>query len=114
MNLTPLQWIGISIAIAGALSTGTVQLTDIFGGHIAKIIASAASLTSGVLGGVVTSLAGQSSIVRQVQAMPGVEKIVVGAQSNQTLASLAIDQDQPKIEPAPGATQAVAQIAKGN
>lgn len=113
VNLTPLQLLGISIAIAGALSTGTVQLTDIFGPHVAKSIASAASLISAVLGGIVTALAGQASIVKSVAAMPGISGIQVNASANQALAQVAMDDDQPKVEAIPAAAAVVEKTAKG-
>ncbi len=44
--------------------------------------------------------------------MPGVEKIVVNEKANATLATLAVDQTQPKIETMPDAKLAVAATAR--
>jgi hypothetical protein len=43
--------------------------------------------------------------------MPGVEKIIVNKQANQTLASLAVDPNQPKIETVPADKKAVQSTA---
>lgn len=113
MNLTPLQIIGIILAVNGALTSATGQLTDLFGPTIAKDIASIASLGSAILGGIITSMSGQASQIKNVLAMPGVEKINVNAQANAALASIAVDPTVDKISPTPAAQTVVEQIAKG-
>lgn len=112
-NLTPLQIIGIILAINGALTSATGQLTDLFGANIAKDIASIASLGSAILGGIITSMSGQASQIKNVAAMPGVESITVNRQANAALATIAVDPTQDKIAPLPAAQNAVEQIAKG-
>lgn len=112
MNLTPLQIIGIILAINGALMGATAQLTDLFGAVVAKDIVSIASLGSGILGGVITALSGQAAQVRNVLAMPGVEKVTVNAQASPTLATLAMDPAINKISPTPAAMQDVTATAK--
>lgn len=114
MSLTTKQWLAIVIAILSVLMVSTTQLTDLFGQPIAKTIVSVAGLINAILGSVVAAIAGQTATVREVEAMPGVERITVNPQANQTLASLAVDPMRDKIEPAPGATAAVSDIAKGN
>lgn len=113
MNLTPLQIIGIILAVNGALASATGQLTDLFGPTIAKDIASIASLGSAILGGIITSMSGQASQIKNVLAMPGVEKINVNAQANAALATIAVDPTVDKISPTPAAQTAVEQTAKG-
>lgn len=97
LNLTPLQIIGIILAINGALTGATAQLTDLFGAVVAKDIVSVASLGSAILGGVITSMSGQASQIRNVASMPGVERISVNTTANQTLAQAATDPTQPKV-----------------
>ena len=103
MNLTPLQIIGIILAVNGALTGATAQLTDLFGPIVAKDIVSLASLGSAILGGIITALSGQASQVKNVLAMPGIEKVTVNAQANQVLSAMAVDRAVDKIAPTPAA-----------
>ena len=119
MALTTVQKIGLSIGVLGFLSTAGTQLTDVFApfGSLAPVlvkeIVSLSGLVSGVLGIVMAFLTGQANAVKAVQAMPGVESIQVNAQANPTLAALAVDPAQPKIDIAPSTTKdTIAQIAK--
>lgn len=118
-NMSTTQKIALSISILGFLAGGGTQLTDIFSpfGSIAptivKEIVSLSGFVSGVLGIFLANMTGQSSQIQAVQAMPGVEKIVVNAKANQTLAQLAVDPAQEKIEVTPGADTKVANTAKG-
>lgn len=111
MNLTPLQIIGIILAVNGALTGATAQLTDLFGPVVAKDIVSVASLGSAILGGIIASISGQASQIRNVLAMPGVEKIDVNGQANATLATIAVDKTVDKIAPTPAARTEVQAIA---
>lgn len=113
MNLTPLQIIGIILAVNGALTGATAQLTDLFGPNVAKDIVSVASLGSAILGGIITSMSGQASQIRNVLAMPGINKIDVNSAANETLAAIAIDPTINKISPTPAAQQQVEATAKG-
>ena len=119
MNLTLIQKIGLAIGVLGFLATAGTQLTDIFAplGSIAplivKEIVSLSGFVSGILGVVLAFITGQANAVKAVQAMPGVESIVVNKNASQTLAQLAVDPTQTKIDIAPGATAAVTQTAKG-
>lgn len=111
MNLTPMQVIGIILVINGALIGSTAQLTDLFGPMTVKYIVAVASLGNSVLGGIVTMFTSQGAQVKNVLAMPGVEKVTVNAKANQTLAQIAVAPDQPKIEAIPQAETAVTRIA---
>ena len=97
MNLTPLQIIGIILAINGALTGATAQLTDLFGAVVAKDIVSLASLGSAILGGIITAMSGQATMIKNVAAMPGVERISVNQSAGPALAQAATDPSQPKI-----------------
>ena len=119
MNLTLTQKLGISIAMLGFVAGSATQLTDIFSplGSIAplivKEIVTLSGFVSGVLGIVLSFISGQANILKTVQAMPGVESITVNEKANQTLAALAVDPSQAKIDVVPSAAAAVTQIAKG-
>lgn len=96
MNLTPLQIIGIILAVNGALTGATAQLTDLFGPTVAKDIVSVASLGSAILGGIITSISGQASQIRNVANITGGDgkpavRINVNANAGAALASAAID-----------------------
>lgn len=111
MSLTRNQTIAIIIAVLSVLSGGTAQLTEIFGPLAAKSIVSLTSLATAVLSAVMAVLTSQGNTVQEVQSMPGVEKITVNAGANKTLATLAVDPANSKIEASPGAVQAVNQTA---
>ena len=98
MNLTPLQWLGIIILFNGTLIGGANFLTDLFlSAAMVKAVVAVASLGNMFLGGLVTMFSSQGAVVKQVAAMPGVEKIQVNAGANTALAQVATDPEQPKV-----------------
>lgn len=97
MNLTGKQWLAIVAAVVSALMLATTQLTDIFGATVAKEIVSVAALLNMVLNSIVAALTGQATLVKDVAALPGVERISVNAQANPSLAAIATDSAQPKV-----------------
>lgn len=117
MSMSTPQKIALTIGILGFVATGGTQLTDIlspFGSKaplIVKEIVSLAGFVSGILGIVLTFMTGQGSQIAAVQAMPGVEKILVNKKASETLATLAVDPAQAKIEILPGSEAAVQTIA---
>lgn len=113
MNLNGKQIIAIIIAVLGVLMISQTQLTDLFGAGVAKTIVSVAALANSVLGAVMAVLTSQGSQVKDVLAMPGVERVEVNAMANKTLAAIAVQPNQAKIAPAAGAAPAVNAIAKG-
>jgi hypothetical protein len=100
MTLTLGQKIAMGSVTLGVLAGATAQLTPLVGHVVATDIASMASLLNTVLSGWIFIVTGQANIVQQVAAMPGVERVAVNAQANPTLASVAVDPDQPKVGPA--------------
>jgi hypothetical protein len=110
--ITPVQWLGIILVINGALIGSTAQLSDLMGAKVAHIVVSVASLGNSVLGGLITFLSGQGAQIKSVLAMPGIESIKVNSQASPTLATIAIDENQPKIEPTPQADAKVMAIAQ--
>lgn len=107
MNLTGKQWLSIIAAVVSALMLATTQLTDIFGASMAKTIVSVAALANLIINSVVAGLTGQTSLIKDVAAMPGVERISVNTMANQALAQVATDPQQPKV----GATDAGTRMA---
>ena len=113
MNLNGKQIISIIGAVLGVLMISTTQLTDLFGAGVAKTLVSIAGLVNTILSSVMAVLTSQGSTVKDVLAMPGVEKININADANKTLASLAIDPAVNKISPTPDAMNQVTKTAEG-
>jgi hypothetical protein len=113
MNLNGKQIISIIGAVISALMISSAQLTDLLGPNMAKTIVTVAGLTNLILQSVTAAITSQSSTVKDVLAMPGVDKINVNAAANQTLASIAIDPHQDKIAPTQAALVQVTQTAQG-
>ncbi len=114
MTLTLKQVLAIAVAILSALAAATSQMTEIFGPTLAKSLMAGAGLLNTIMSSILAILTSQSGTIRDVQAMPGVEKITVNAQANSTLAGMAVASDNAKIEAAPGADAAVDKAARGN
>jgi hypothetical protein len=73
----------------------------------------ASSLVQTVLASILVAITGQAAQVKDVLAMPGVEKLTVNAAANQTLSAIAVDPKVDKISPSAGDITAVTEIAKG-
>lgn len=113
MNLTNKQILAIVIAALSYSAGAGAFFTDLFGAAIAKEIIGVLGFVNGLLSTVMVVITSQGSLVRDVQAMPGVEAITVNPRANQTLAALAVDPAQPKIDSAPGVGDEVKKIAEG-
>lgn len=109
-NLTLVQWIGIVIGLNSLLMGATPQLTVLFGATAVPIILAVATLGNGALGVFVTVIGGLGTQALNVVA--GGASLAVGANAKPSLATLAMDPAQQKIDAAPGAAAAVAAIAK--
>lgn len=114
MNLTSKQWMAIVLAVLGVTMASTTQLSELIGPQAAKTVVTVAGLLNSLLASILAVVSSQTGLVKDVEAMPGVEKITVNAQANQTLAGMAVDPMRDKIEPAPRTDAAVNDIAKGN
>lgn len=110
-NLTPQQWFLVFLAALGVFGGATAQLTELFGAAHAHLIVTASSFLSTLISAIMVPLTGQGALINAVQAMPGVSKIVVNQDANQTLAAVAVDPNS-KVEAAPGAEKAVEATAK--
>lgn len=114
MNLTFNQKVAFVVAVLSFLSAGgsAADLVTLFGSTVAKSIAAFASIGAGIGGLFLGVVTGQANLVKDVQAMPGIEKIQVNAQANSTLAKIAVDPANDKVEVTPEATQAVEKKAQ--
>jgi hypothetical protein len=113
VNITRTQWIAIAMLALGLIAGGTSQLTELFGVGVAKNLSSAASFLSSFVAGLQIILGGQGQQIKDVAAMPGIEKVLVNASANQTAATLAVDPKQDKVAPTTAAMTAVENTAKG-
>ena len=114
MTLTLKQILAIACAILSAMAVATSQMTEIFGPTLAKSIMAGAGLLNTILSSILAIITSQTGTIKDVQSMPGVEKITVNAQANETLASMAVAEGNAKIEAAPGQDAAVSKAARGN
>lgn len=111
MNINHKQVLSILLAVLGVLMVSTTQLTDLFGSTVAKSIVTVAGLVNSLLASIMAVITSQTGLVKDVQAMPGVEKITVNANASSALAQAAIDPANEKIEAKPGAEAAVTRAA---
>jgi hypothetical protein len=112
-SLTPVQRLAILIGVLTATAGSSAQLQDILLSVAAvKAIVAACALGATLLSVVLTVATSQSGQVQAVKKMPGVENIQVNDQATPALAAMAMDPGEGKVEPAPGQTQKVAQLAQ--
>jgi len=112
MNLNGNQVLSIILIVLSVLVASTSQLTDLVGPGMTKTVVSIASLLSAILNGVMAVITGQSSQVKAVLAMPGLDKMVINKNAGAMLATLAVDPAQDKIEASPEASAAVQATAR--
>lgn len=111
--MTTVQKIALAIAMLGFLAGAGTQLTDIFApfGSIAPVIVkeivTISGFISGGLGIYLSFVTGTASQIQAVQAMPGVDRIVVNEKASAALATMAVDPTNSKIQTSPQAQQAV-------
>lgn len=99
INLNSKQIIAIIGVVISVLMVSSAQLTDLIGPTAAKTTVTLAGLLNMLFQGITVALTSQTSTVNDVLAMPGIEKISVNAQANQTLSQMAVDPAQDKIAP---------------
>lgn len=97
MNITRNQWLSLLALALSLLAAGGATLTQIFGAGMAGKIAASAGFLSSFVNGAIVILTSQTNQVKDVAALPGVERISVNAQANTALAQVATDPAQPKV-----------------
>lgn len=114
MNITSKQWFQIIQGINGGLITGAALLQTLFGQDLTLKIVAVLGIIGIIISSVATTLSGQANLVRDVAAMPGVERVSVNATANSTLASVAVDPEQNKVGAStPAARTVLLETAKG-
>jgi hypothetical protein len=114
LNIQPKQWFQIISGSVSGLITGAALFQQLLGQETALIVVAALGLVNIVISSVGTALSGQAQLVKDVAAMPGVEKITINAQANPTLATVAVDQTVDKVAPTRQDMDIVTQTARGN
>lgn len=105
------QILAIVLVVLSAVSAGSAQLSEAgLAASTVKAIVGCSGLLATIISGIVAILTSQGSMLKSVQAMPGVEKITVNAAANQTLAKAAVDESS-KVEATPAAQAAVQRTA---
>jgi len=95
--ITSKQWFQIVSGVISGLITGAALLQTLFGQDLTIQIVAGLGILNIILSSVGTVLSGQASLVRDVAAMPGVERISVNTNATQALAQVATDSTQPKV-----------------
>jgi hypothetical protein len=114
LNIQPKQWFQIISGSVSGLITGAALFQQLLGQEAALMVVASLGILNIVISSVGTALSGQAQLVKDVAAMPGVEKITVNAQANPTLAAVAVDQTVDKVSPTRQDMDVVTQTARGN
>lgn len=114
MTITNKQWFQIVQGVIGGLITGAALMQTLFGQDLTIKIVAGLGIANIIISSIGTALSSQGSDIKSVLAMPGVEKLTVNSQANQTLASIAVDPMVNKIAPTQAAESAVIATAKGS
>lgn len=108
-NLTLIQWIGIILGLNALFTASTPQLTTLFGAVAVPYIQAVCTLGSGALGVFVSVIGGSASQIRNVAALPGVESIKINSNALPSVAAIAVDPAQEKVDATDPATRTTLQ-----
>lgn len=114
MNITAKQWFQIISGINNGLITGAALLQTLFGQDLTLKIVACLGIGGIILNSIAAAVSGQASLVRDVAAMPGVDRISVNTSASPALAQVAIDPSQNKVGAISGQVRdTLTTIAKG-
>lgn len=114
MGLTSKQWFQIVSGSISGIITGAALLNPLVGQETALMIISGLGIVNIVLNSVGAAVSGQANLVKDVGAMPGVQKVLINKDANQVLASLATDPLQVNVGATDPATREILKdTAKG-
>jgi hypothetical protein len=112
-GLTSKQWFQIISGSISGLITGAALLQTLLGQDLTIKIVAFLGVINIILSSIGATLSGQANLVRDVAAMPGVDRVSVNAQATPTLAQVAVDPAQQKVGPtSPGLRPQLETIAK--
>lgn len=102
MSLTSKQWFQIVSGINGGLITSAALLQTLFGQDVSLKIVAVLGIIGIAINSVGTAISGPDSPgtqIKNVAALPGVERVSVNATATNGVAAAALDPAQPKIGP---------------
>ena len=97
LNLNGKQILAVVGAVMSVLMISSANLTDLLGSGPAKTIVTVAGLINMILQSVTVALSTQTQQIKDVAAMPGVERVSVNASASKDLAAAAVDPAQSKV-----------------
>jgi hypothetical protein len=100
MNITPKQWYQIITGVISGLITGAALMQTLLGQDLTIKIVAGLGILNIIVSSVGTALSGADSPgtqIKNVAALPGVEKVLVNAKATNGVAAAAIDPMQPKV-----------------
>lgn len=116
MNWTSKQWFQIISGINGGLITGAALLQTLFGQDLTLKIVAALGIIGIIINSVGTALSGndsQATQIRNVAAIPGVERVVINTSAPASVAAVALDPSQKNVgASSPDARAALTSIVK--
>lgn len=95
--ITSKQWFQIITSVISGLITGAALLQTLFGQDLSLKIIAVLGIGNIIVGSVGAALSGQANLVKDVAAMPGVDRVSINAGASSALASVAVDPDQQKV-----------------
>ncbi len=106
--------LGIVSSVNGGLITGAALLQTLFGQDLTIKIVAVLGIGQIIVGAVSGQLSTQANLIKDVAAMPGVEKVTINAQANSSAAAVAVDPAQTKVGATdPHTRELLKDIAKG-
>ena len=100
MTVTPKQWYQIITGIISGLITGAALMQTLLGQDLTIKIVAGLGILNIIVSSIGTALSGPDSAATQIKnvtALPGVEKVLVNASATNGVASAALDPTQPKV-----------------
>lgn len=113
MGLTSKQWFQIISGTISGLITAGALFTTLFGQDMTLKIIACLGLVNITLASIGTAVSGPANLVKDVAAMPSVDKITVNTSASSSVAAVAVDPLQSKVGPAAGTRDTMETIAKG-
>ena len=96
-GITRNQWLGIIVVILGAVAGGSAQLNNVVGPGVTQLLVSLATLLNTIMGGIIVNLGGQGQQIKDVAAMPGVDRVSINENASAAAAIVAVDPQQTKV-----------------
>ena len=108
-NLTSKQWFQIISGVNGGLITGAALLQTLFGQDVTLKIVAVLGIIGIIINSVGAALSGPDSPATQIKnvaALPGVDRVSINATATNGVATAALDPAQPKVGPTTPAVRA--------